>query len=116
MTESCSFCRLDKEIVLKDGEVGYCIDCLSLSRPRVKDALIEEFLVKTIPYRVGDKVECRTAGLWLDGRGEVTGVDTTLQHGGTPVYPTFNVKITDPVNDDSPTEAWYTEVCLRRVG
>lgn len=121
MTDSprCLLCRQEKPIVLNDGDpgIGYCEDCEVLAPPlaRARREYIALSLFMTTPYLVGDKVECRTAGIWLDGTGTVVEVDRILEHGGTPVYPTFHVNIENPINDDSPTDGWYTEVCLRKV-
>lgn len=113
----CYICRLVRPIVHRDEDTGLgcCEDCIPLARLQVQDLLDLAFLSETIPFLPGDRVECRTAGIWLDGRGSVTAIDQQLEHGGTPVYPTFHVVIDEPVNDNSPTEAWYTEVCLTKV-
>ena len=75
-----------------------------------------EYLLATVPYQEGDRVECRTAGVIFDGIGTVQDVSFEVERGGgTPIFPAFLVKIDEPANDDSPEEGWYTEVCLFRV-
>ena len=66
-------------------------------------------------YHPGDIVEARTAALIYDGIGMVEEMSMELKNGGTPVYPSFRVRITEKAHDEAPDEAWYTEVCLRKV-
>lgn len=72
-------------------------------------------LLAAMPFDFGDRVEARTAGTVLDGTGMIDSIDITFQHGGTPVYPMFHVRIEDKAYDEAPDDGWYTEVCLRRV-
>ena len=76
---------------------------------------IWEFLALTIPFQVGDRVECRTAGRLYDGIGTVQEASTDPANYGTPVYPSFRVAITDKAYPTAPDEIWYTEACLKLV-
>lgn len=67
------------------------------------------------PFRAGDVVECRAAGVLYEGVGVVQEMDMNLEHGGTPLYPMFRVTLTDKASDSAPDEAWYAEVSLTKV-
>lgn len=68
------------------------------------------------PFRPGDVVEARVAGILYDGTGVVEDMSMSLEHGGTPVYPTFKVRFTEKATDhDVPDEYWYPENCLRKA-
>lgn len=112
----CRGCKHLRPIVHTD-ELGmeYCAECAA-DLPKPSEVAGLEFLLASIPYGKGDRVECRTAGTMYDGAGEVTDVSFQVERGGgTLVYPAFLVKIDEPANEHSPAEAWYTETCLTRV-
>lgn len=112
----CSLCKVNPATQGEDSFFRVCDDCASLNAQTPSPPVtLGSFLAVSTPFVVGDRVECRTGAVWRDGIGTIDEVDYTFHHGGTPVYPTFHVVIDEPVNEDSPQEAWYTEVCLTRV-
>jgi len=113
VAKMCYSCKALKEIVYTDSnEVDYCRECVgAIPTPSVVRAM--DFLMATIPYAAGDRVECRTGGEIFDGIGVVDGVSFDLKDGGTPVYPAFHVVLDDKAYPEAPDECWYTEVCLR---
>jgi hypothetical protein len=66
-------------------------------------------------FHPGDVVECRTAAIVYDGVGTIAEMSMSLKHGGTPIYPTFRVVLDEKAHDEAPDEAWYTEICLKKV-
>ena len=58
----CSSCKVViKEYVFTDKvERDYCLECAS-SHPLLGMTVAYGFLAETIPFKVGDRVECRTA-------------------------------------------------------
>lgn len=115
-TDICWNCKLYEEVAYTERETmrSFCKQC-ALALPISSDELALLFLEATCPFRVGDIVEARTAGEVLDGTGRVTEVSTDLRHGGTRVYPAFHVELDSKVHDRAPDEAWYTEICLKKV-
>lgn len=115
-TEVCYSCKQAGSLIYTDENgLSYCTRCLS-ELPVTSTARAMEFLAATIPYRPGDRVECRTGGIVFDGIGEVDGISFDLEEGGgTPVTPVFHVTLTDPAYPDAPREAYYPEICLKRV-
>lgn len=113
-TELCEFCQ-DLKPVAHTDSVGrtWCAECYSLLTQGQGPLL--EFLALTVPFAVGDKVECRTAGRLYDGIGTVQEVSTDIANYGTPVYPSFRVAITEKAYPTAPDEIWYTEKCLKLV-
>jgi len=113
MVELCYSCKMSADIVHTDvNDLHYCKECIGESlTPSVVRAM--NFLMATIPYKAGDEVECRTGGEIYDGTGTVDEVSFDLQNGGTPVYPAFHVVLNKKAYPDAPSEAWYTEPCLR---
>ena len=111
-TELCEFCQDIKPVAYTDS-VGrtWCQECYDLLT--VPGEPIMDFLAATVPFKVGDKVECRTAGRLYDGIGVVEEVSTDPENYGTPVYPSFRVKIEEKAYPTAPDEIWYTEACLR---
>lgn len=111
----CESCRDLKPISYTDP-IGreYCTDCfLTLPVPTV--ARIVTDLIATIPFQVGDRVECRTAGVLYDGIGVVTQVSISPEHFGTPVHPSFYVQIKEKAYPEAPDGLWYMEKQLRKV-
>ena len=113
-TELCEFCQ-DLKPVAHTDSVGrtWCAECYELLWTPGED--IMGFLGATIPFQVGDRVECRTAGRLYDGIGTVQEVSTDPANYGTPVYPSFRVAITDKAYPTAPDEIWYTEKCLVKL-
>lgn len=111
----CQGCKQGREIVTSEvGGLEYCVDCAaSLPMPTVARAM--GYLTATIPFRVGDRVECRLAGEILEGVGTVQEVSFDLENGGTPVYPAFRVVLDEKAYKEAPDEEWATEICLRKV-
>ena len=114
MTELCEFCQDLKPVAYTDS-VGrtWCAECYEMLTQG--QSPIWEFLALTIPFQVGDRVECRTAGRLYDGIGTVQEISTDPANYGTPVYPSFRVAITDKAYPTAPDEIWYTEKCLVKL-
>lgn len=117
MIRLCYSCKELREAVYVDPiDRCYCADCVvNVAVPIGSAVRAMQFLALTIPFQVGDRVEARTAGEFLDGVGTVVEIDMDLTHGGTPVYPMFRVVIDEKADEHSPDEGWYTECCLTRV-
>jgi hypothetical protein len=111
----CESCRELKPVAWTDSlDREYCAECLpdlEVGAP----SRIMEYLEATVPFQVGDRVECRTGGALYDGVGRVDDVSTELEKFGTPVYPSFHVVLEDKAYPDAPDELWYTEACLKKV-
>jgi len=71
-----------------------------------------QFLATTVPYDVGDKVHCKTAGQVYDGIGHVVKVSFDPADLASPVMPMFLVAIDEKAYPEVPDEVWYSEVCL----
>lgn len=111
----CEVCKELKETAYTDP-VGreYCGGCFS-TLPVPTASRIVEYLMLTIPFQVGDRVECRTAGVLFDGVGNIDEISIEPENFGTPAYPSFHVTIDDKAYEDAPDELWYMETQLRRV-
>jgi len=111
----CECCKELKPIAYIDPvEREYCEDCFAhLAVPTA--TRIMDYLLRTIPFQVGDRVEARTAGVILDGVGTVEEVSMDLEKYGTPVYPSFRVRIEQKAFPEAPDERWYMEAQLRKV-
>jgi len=115
ITGLCEGCRELKPVAYTDS-VGreYCAACaIVLPIPSANRLL--EFLMHTIPFKVGDRVEARTAGALFDGVGVIEEVSMSPEKWGTPVYPSFRVRIEEPAYPEAPKERWYMEKQLRKV-
>jgi len=122
----CYGCRAYKEIVYTEQgtERVFCKEC-ALQLPPASEDLARLFLSLTVPFKVGDKVlarqviACEGGGaepqFRTEGVGVVTDVSVDPRHGGTPVYPTFHVRIEEKEHDEAPDDGWYTEICLKKV-
>lgn len=112
----CEGCRELKTIVWTDT-VGreYCVECLA-SLPIPTPHRLLDFLMHTIPFKAGDKVEARTAGALFDGVGVIEEVSFDPRNWGTPVYPSFRVRIQEKAYPEAPDERWYMEAQLKLVG
>jgi hypothetical protein len=74
-----------------------------------------DYLMLTIPFAVGDRVEARTAGKIFDGVGTIDEVSMDPAKYGTPIYPSFHVVIDEPAYSEAPKDRWYMEAQLRKV-
>lgn len=111
----CTNCRKVAEVVRADSRgLEYCVGCVAqLPGPSVARAL--GFLMRTVPFRPGDQVECRLAGLLYEGIGVVRDISFSLEDGGSLIYPSFKVALMEKAYPEVPDEAWYTEICLRQI-
>lgn len=73
-----------------------------------------DFLLVTVPFSVGDHVECRLAGERYEGTGTITTVSMDYRDGGTPVMPIFHVVFDEPGRSGRP-DAWLCERDLEKV-
>lgn len=114
----CQGCKQLAEIVHTDSlGLGYCAQCATVIPPPPPIEILGlQFLLDNPPFDPGDRVECRTGGEIYDGVGVVQEMSYDFEHGGTLIFPAFRVAIEEPANEHSPEEAWYTEVCLKKVG
>jgi hypothetical protein len=113
--ELCASCKQLTDSAITHEGFHYCKECMDSMPVEQPELYGLAFLLATIPFHVGDKVECRTAGQLYDGVGTVAEVDTELKMGGTPVYPAFRVHLEQKAEDFLPDELWYTECCLKRA-
>jgi hypothetical protein len=111
----CEICKNLKETAYTDP-VGreYCTDCFSYL-PVPTASRIVEYLMLTIPFKVGERVECRTVGVLFDGTGVITEISIDPETFGTPAFPSFNVVIDDPAYPEAPKSCWYMETQLKKV-
>lgn len=113
----CASCKQMREPAATFDELDYCEECLeNILPPEQPELLGLAYLLATIPFQVGDKVECRTAGELYDGVGTVKEIDTEFKMGGTPVFPAFRVLLEEKIDKNLPDELWYTENGLKKVG
>lgn len=111
----CFSCRTLQPIAYVDPvDRGYCVECV-VTLPIGSVTRAMQFLSLTIPFKVGDMVEARTAGELFDGIGHVTEVYFDLAHGGTPIIPMFRVVIDEKADELAPDAGLYSEMCLTRV-
>ena len=112
----CRGCKQLAEIVHTSNlGLDYCAQCTA-DLPKPPEIAGLEFLLASVPFVKGDKVECRVAGEMYDGIGTVQDVSFEVERGGgTLIFPAFLVKIEEPANEDSPSEGWYFEPGLTRV-
>lgn len=113
MTQSklglCESCR-ELKVTAYTDPVGreYCVTCfVMLPVPTV--SRIIEYLIETIPFQVGDRVECRTAGVLYDGIGVIDQVSIEPKNFGTPAYPAFHVCLQQKAYPEAPDALWYME-------
>jgi hypothetical protein len=117
----CYGCKAFREVAYTHPitEQQFCADCERVQPLTVEDwsafLLTSPRSVLGPPFRPGDVVEARTAAVIYDGVGTVREVSMNLKHGGTPIYPTFRVELTEKAHDQAPDEAWYTEICLTKT-
>lgn len=114
MADLCAGCKAFRDIVYTEEgtERPFCREC-ALALPPSSDELAVLMLQLTIPFKVGDRVVAKQAisieEFRTEGVGFVEQIDTDFVNGGTPVYPTFKVKIIEPAYDGAPAEGWYCE-------
>ncbi len=128
MRDLCYGCKNFREIAYTDViKNPFCEDCSTL-QPFTSDEWAMVLLTHPAspygpPFRPGDKVEARQV-IASDGRntefrfegvGQVAQVSMSIEHGATPVYPTFRVVINEKAHDEAPDEFWYPEACLTKV-
>jgi len=114
----CSGCKAYKDIVfVEEGtDRNFCGGCTRILPPAPEELALA-FVLATIPFKPGDRVECRTGAQLYDGIGTVQEISMLLENGGTPVFPSFRVAMEEKAIQDPevPDELWYTEVCLTKV-
>lgn len=111
----CDSCRELKPVAWTDP-IGrdYCMSCFAELPVPTANRLLE-FLMHTVPFQVGDRVECRTAGVLYDGIGTIDEVSIDPAKFGTPVFPSFHVVIDEKAHPEAPDDLWYMETQLRKV-
>lgn len=129
MKDLCYGCKTFQEIAYTQGGTDrpFCEEC-SMIQPLTSDEWALMLLVAPDspwgpPFHPGDKVEVRQAiasegrnpEFRTEGVGEVAQMSMSLEHGGTPIYPTFRVVLSEKAHDQAPDEAWFPEVCLSKV-
>jgi hypothetical protein len=111
----CESCKELKPIVYIDPvDREYCEDCFT-TLPVPTATRIMDYLLRTIPFQVGDVVEARTGGVIYDGIGTIDEISMDPEKYGTPVYPSFHVIIEKKGFPEAPDDRWYMEAQLRRV-
>lgn len=115
MKDLCGVCKTFADIVWhEDGtDRPYCRSCLD-RLPLSSDEwalilLTAPWSPVGPPFKAGDVVHCRTSQGVYEGVGVVREIDIAFAHGGTPIYPTWRVEITDKADPSVPDERWYTE-------
>jgi hypothetical protein len=117
-TGLCESCKQLKEIAFTDAyDREFCAQCHAQASAAQEATLfwMYSYLMATIPFGVGDKVECRTAGVLYDGIGVIDEVSFEPEKYGTPVYPSFHVRIEEKAYPEAPDALWYPETCLKLV-
>jgi hypothetical protein len=120
-TDLCYGCKRFVEITWTESgtQRPFCQPCVDSMPPTVDQINMLLLLAPWSPigpmFKAGDRVEARTGAMILDGVGTVEEMSISLEHGGTPIYPTFRVTITRKAYPEAPDEAWYTEVCLTHL-
>lgn len=116
MIALCFRCRQHKElIVVEDGtKFGYCSECVNWNVPS-PEVQAMTFLLETVPFKIGDVVECRTGGVVYDGVGVIEEVSFELEDSGTLACPAFRVRLTKKEVEQDLDGLWYNEVCLTKA-
>jgi hypothetical protein len=111
----CFACKHLCEVVSTD-ELGrsFCATCV-VGQPAGRVMAAAAWVAFTIPYRVGDKVSCKTGGQIYDGIGHVEEVSIDPKDLASPVVPMFRVAIDEKAYEECPDEVWYSSVCLSLV-
>jgi hypothetical protein len=111
----CFSCKHLREIVLTDKlDRDFCADC-STRQPAFRELVLATWAAENAPFRVGDKVACKTGGQIYDGVGHVQEVSTKPEDLASPVVPMFRVAIDEKAYPEMDDECWYSEVCLTKV-
>jgi hypothetical protein len=105
----CESCREIKDITYTDP-IGreYCAGCFATMPVATPERMVA-YLMATIPFKVGDRVEARTAGVLYDGIGVIDEVSIDIEKFGTPVHPSFHVVFAEKAYDSLPDSVWYME-------
>jgi hypothetical protein len=117
----CYGCKRLKPVayVQPGTEQPFCDRCEQAQPLTVEDWAVFALASPTSPigprFAPGDVVEARTAALIYDGVGVIEEMSMDLKNGGTPIYPTFLVRLTEKAHDLAPDADWYTEVCLTKT-
>lgn len=120
-TDLCYGCKRFVEIAWTESGTDrpFCGACVDAMPPTIDQVNMILLLAPWSPigprFKAGDRVEARTGAMVFDGVGTVEEMSISLEHGGTPIYPTFRVTITQKAYPEAPNEGWYTEVCLTRL-
>ena len=110
----CASCKQMREPAATFDDLDYCEECLPTVPPQ-PEVVGLAYLLATIPFQIGDRVECRTAGELYDGVGIVKEIDIDFKMGGTLVYPAFRVELEEKSDESLPDTLWYVECCLKKV-
>ena len=119
--ELCYGCKRFKDTAYFQPGTGhrFCSSCELLQPLTVEDWAVFALTSPTSPlgprFAPGDVVAARTAAIVYDGVGVIEEMSTDLKNGGTPVYPTFLVRLTEKAHELAPDADWYTEVCLTKT-
>lgn len=115
MTQLCWGCHQIKEIVHTDPLARrFCEKCMKIVGLGGGEIAARKFLLVTVPYERGERVDCRLAGTRYDGRGTITTVSMDIRDGGTPVNPIFHVVFDGGARADK-SDGWYCEADLTKV-
>lgn len=116
MRGHCWGCKHIKELVHTDPlSRRFCNDCLEVTRMSPNQVLSVAFLAATVPFEIGDHVECRTAGERYEGTGKIVKVSMDLKDGGTPVIPMFHVVYDRDHSAHDRDDGWFSEYDLVKV-
>jgi hypothetical protein len=115
MIDVCWGCKHRRDIVHTDPLARrFCQECAAITQMGDNEKLARAFLAVTVPFEVGDRVECRTAGERYDGTGVIDKMSMDLRDGGTPVIPLFHVNFDTAAREKY--DGWYSEYDLTKVG
>lgn len=112
----CESCKELKPVAWTDS-VGreYCQGCIEDAKQAFVPSPTQTFMALTIPFKVGDRVECRTGGTLYTGIGVIDQVSTDLENFGTPFHPSFHVVFEQKAYPDVPDAIWYMEQQIQKV-
>jgi hypothetical protein len=114
-TGLCENCKEIKPVAYTDPvDRQYCAACFQ-ALPVATPGRIIDYLVRTVPFKVGDRVECRTAEVLYDGIGTIDEVSMEIEKFGTPFHPAFHVVIEEKAYPEAPDDVWYMERQLKKV-
>ena len=117
-TGVCESCRKLKPVAWTDTlERDYCPECVEMFQQAMqpRSSWMMTYLMATIPFQVGDRVRCYTAGALYDGIGTIDEISFEPEKYGTPVYPSFHVVIEEKAYPEAPDALYYTETCLHKA-